>query len=213
VPQVTSPARLLNARVLDISKRRFSELLVGEESDWDGPVILKTDANFHGLPEAGQRRAGALQRLRTRLPWRLTRQLPPSDYPVLPHRKRVPDWVWRREDLIVERFIPEYDGSAYVLRLYVFFGDRGIVYRLRSERPIIKSEGILSFEAAYAEPPPEIAAARQQMGFDFGKFDYVLHEGRPVLLDVNKTPSVAGRSQERMRYLAGGLDRFLADCR
>jgi hypothetical protein len=26
------------------------------------------------------------------------------------------------------------------------------------------------------------------MGFDYGKFDYVMQEGQPVLLDANKTP-------------------------
>jgi hypothetical protein len=51
------------------------------------------------------------------------------------------------------------------------------------------------------------------MKFDYGKFDYVLHEGKPLLLDANKTTSgmtasddpkkIAGR-----RYRAEGLYQY-----
>jgi hypothetical protein len=211
LPAVVPPARLLNRRVLDISKRGFSRLLLQADSPWDGPVIIKTDANFHGLPEASARPPGWLERLRRQLPWRLARQLPARDYPVLPHRDRVPAWVWRRRDLVVERFVPERAGRNYVLRMYLFFGDRGVVYRMEADRPIIKAQGIVGFETTYDEPPPEIAEARRALGFDFGKFDYVLYEGRPVLLDINKTPAVSGKRRERTAYLAGGLDRILAE--
>jgi len=211
VPSVAPAARLLNGRVLDISKRGFSRLLLRPDSPWDGPVIIKTDANFHGVPEASARPPGWLGRLRRQLPWRLARQLPARDYPVLPHRDRVPAWVWRRQDLVVERFIPERSGRNYVLRMYLFFGDRGVVYRMEADRPVIKAQGIVGFETTHDAPPPEIAEARLALGFDFGKFDYVLHEGRPVLLDVNKTPAVSGKRRERTAYLAGGLERLLAE--
>lgn len=209
VPRVEGGARLLNASVLDISKRHFSALLLGPGSDWDGPVILKTNANYHGLPEASAHRPGPIGRLRSRLPWRLARQLPAADYPVLDRRSQVPAWVWRRQDIVVERFLPERDGADYVLRMWLFFGDRGIVYRMVADRPVVKAEGIRSFEAHYGEPPPEIAEARLRLGFDFGKFDYVLHDGRAVLLDVNKTPAISGKSWERTRHLAEGLHHFL----
>ena len=29
---------------------------------------------------------------------------------------------------------------------------------------------------------------RRDLGFDYGKFDYVIHEGRAILLDANSTP-------------------------
>jgi hypothetical protein len=209
VPAVADGARLLNAAVRDISKRHFSSTLLEADSAWDGPVILKTNANYHGLPEASAHRPGPIGRLRSRLPWRLARQLPPADYPVLAHRSKVPGWVWRRQDLVVERFLPERDGDDYVLRMWLFFGDRGIVYRLVADRPVVKADGIRSFEAHYGEPPPEIAEARRQLGFDFGKFDYVLRDGRPLLLDINKTPAISGKSWERTRHLAEGLRGFL----
>ncbi len=209
VPRVTPPARLLNARVLDISKRSFSQLLIDRDSDWDGPVIIKTDANAHGWPEDSAQRPGRLDRLRRRLPWRLARRLPANDYPVLAHRDLVPAWVWQRRDLVVERFIPERDGADYVLRMWLFFGDRDIVYRMVADRPVVKTDGLRHFEAVYGPPPPELAAIRRDLGFDFGKFDYVLHQGRPWLLDINKTPAISGKSRERTRYLAGGLPGLL----
>jgi len=44
--------RVINGSVLDVSKRSFSRILLERESDWSGPVIVKTDANFGGRPEA-----------------------------------------------------------------------------------------------------------------------------------------------------------------
>ena len=37
------------------------------------------------------------------------------------------------------------------------------------------------------EPHQEIVKWREAMKFDYGKFDYVVHDGKAVLLDANKT--------------------------
>jgi hypothetical protein len=48
------------------------------------------------------------------------------------------------------------------------------------------------------------------MKFDYGKFDYVIHEGQVLLLDANKTvgapnlPAIPARMTDR-RYRAEGL--------
>jgi hypothetical protein len=44
-------ARVVNGATVDIGKRTFSENLVSEVDGWDGPVIIKTNANCAGLPE------------------------------------------------------------------------------------------------------------------------------------------------------------------
>ena len=49
--------------------------------------------------------------------------------------------------------------------------------------------------------PDELRALRRQLGFDYGKFDFVMHEGRAVLLDANKTP---GRARNLSAFLAAG---------
>ena len=47
-------------------------------------------------------------------------------------------------------------------------------------------------------------------GFDFGKFDYVIHEGRAIVFDVNKTPSFTGASDSpRLIDLSHGIEDFL----
>ena len=56
---------------------------------------------------------------------------------------------------------------------------------------------------------------RQELGFDYGKFDYVVHDGRPVLLDANKTTGAAGlpltpELVAARRYRAEGLYSFFA---
>ena len=38
------------------------------------------------------------------------------------------------------------------------------------------------------EVHPQIRELREAMGFDYGKFDYVVRDGEAILLDANKTP-------------------------
>ena len=44
---------------------------------------------------------------------------------------------------------------------------------------------------------------------DYGKLDFVLHEGKPVLIDVNKTIGLSGGYRSENELRAGR--RFLAD--
>jgi hypothetical protein len=58
--------------------------------------------------------------------------------------------------------------------------------------------------------PESLRAERERLGFDFGKFDFVYHDGKAILLDANKTPVMA-RSTEitpRLLHLADGLNDF-----
>ncbi|MCA9193995.1 MAG: hypothetical protein KDB03_19625 [Planctomycetales bacterium] len=43
--------RVINGKVLDASRRRFSQLLLSKTDDYAGPVIVKTNANYGGWPE------------------------------------------------------------------------------------------------------------------------------------------------------------------
>ncbi|HEX2882002.1 MAG TPA: hypothetical protein VHO25_20930, partial [Polyangiaceae bacterium] len=48
-----------------------------------------------------------------------------------------------------------------------------------------------------------VLALRKKLGFDMGKFDYVIHEGKPVVFDTNKTvgaqPGTPSPEQQRVR--------------
>ena len=137
--------------------------------------------------------------------------LPPGRYPILPKLSQVPDWVWENTDLIVERFMPEREGSLYCLRGWIFFGRRGYTYRLFSKDNLIKIDNMTGYEFLQ-EPPPELIAFRDAHGFDFGKFDYVVIDGRPILLDINKTPTIStDPDTPRLRYLAEGIDELLGE--
>jgi hypothetical protein len=75
----------------------------------------------------------------------------------------------------------------------------------------VKAENLV--ERIPVEVPEAMRARRAELGFDFGKFDYVRHGERWVLLDANRTPSyprppsAAGAAQ--LDGLARGIDAFL----
>lgn len=210
VPEVRAGQRLWNAAVLDISKRRVSSQLVVPGDGYEGPVILKTDNNSFGGTELALRSSFALCRIRRRLVpwlgWRWARELPRSTYPVLDRRGSVPGWVWQRQDLVVERFRPERVGDEFALRYWLFAGDRDCVIRLVGAEPVLKFKNARRWELLEGVPD-ELRAIRQRFGLDFGKLDYVMVDGQPVLLDVNKTPIVPAALRElpEVLRLAEGL--------
>ena len=188
---------VLNAAVLDISKRRISELLVEPHDGWRGPVIVKTNANMQGLPDARRTR-------RSRATW------PP--YTVFETKHAVPAEVWSDPEWVVERFLPEQDGDDYLLRKWVFLGNRSLFLIDRSADRIVKAGR--GGQAVVAIPVPEaLAARRRELGFDYGKFDYVHAGGRAVLLDANSTPGFSkpsARVNEYAALLADGLVEWIS---
>lgn len=214
LPRTLNGKLLLNGEVLDISKRNFSNLILGPDTDFDGPVIIKTNGNCFELPERTRLEWLLFYKWRqmfaNQTSWRIAHDLP-GTYPVLQHPKDVPAWVWNRNDLVVESFVPEMDGDLYVLRMWLFFGDREYGAKIWCTDPIVKSHNILRYEYIY-EVPHELRDMRKRLSFDFGKFDYVMVNGEPVLLDVNKTPMItssSNRSSPNIINLAQGIHAFL----
>ena len=208
----------INAGTVDISKRCFSQNLVRLEDDYDGPVIVKTDRNAGGIPErVGREESELLGRILNRaqryLPWRLTRWPHPIRYPIYDTPRSVPDFAWRSDHLIVEKFRPERENGNYCLRVWVFFGDRESNRRSVSTNPIVKATDTDRHEAL-PHVPEELRRLRRRLGFDYGKFDYVINDGEPVIFDVNRTPitSMTRNSSFKQKLaadLAKGLRAFL----
>ena len=96
--------------------------------------------------------------------------------------------MWDNDALIVEKMSAERDARGdYWLRVWQFFGNRDICYKIRSHEPVIKGSNAL--ERVYFEGVPEkLRRIRAEFGMDFGKFDYTVVDGEPILFDVNKTP-------------------------
>lgn len=211
--------RVINGRVRDISKRSFSAQQLLADDAYAGPVICKTDLNCGGAPERRKRiealwqdrsLAGRLQLFRLRLARRLgwdQRRL----YQLYPSLAAVPGRIWRDPARVVEKFLPEQDARGYYLRTWLFFGDRETCSRVRSAEAVIKGRGIL--ERTPVAVPEALRAWRERLGFDYGKFDFVMREGEVVLYDVNPTPTVPealrGPMQDNAAHLAGGLTCFL----
>lgn len=208
--------RTVNLRTADISKRVVSRGIVQRGDGYDGPVIVKTNANCGGLKESSERRVTPWGRLldsaRNRLPWSMRSRLNTAEYRVIESVDAVPLSVWRNHDLVVERFEPEIKDGLYCLRTWVFCGDRETSSICYARDPIVKSHTIIGREALDGVPD-EIRVMRRALGFEFGKFDYVLRDGRVVLFDANRTPSLGdfppAQYLPRVRILAEGLESLL----
>ena len=197
---------VLNDKPTDIRKSSFSRHLLAPGNSYAGPVIIKSDLNYAGLPEAVRRRRfplpGWFGRLRHRGAFRS-----PADYQVLGSIREVPPHWFKRKDVVVQRFCPEFEEGLYHIRLYQFLGDRHTCTRLSSPEPIVNDgTGVRSVSI---EVHPEIEKMRRELGFDYGKFDYVIHDGQPLLLDINKTTGAAAKTtpeiQAARRHRAGGI--------
>jgi hypothetical protein len=209
---------VINLRGTDMSKRVVSRNLLQEGDGWSGPVIVKTDANAGGHRERSLTyRApflGLVRRVRDRTGnWQETGVLHTSDYPIYAGACEVPPAVWRNPGLVVERFLPERRADEYVLRQWMFLGDREVGILSFGPEPIVKAANVTSYEAL-DEVPESLRLMRAQWGLDYGKFDYVLHDGEAVLLDANRTPTSGAHPSDagrvRIRHLAEGVSGFLA---
>lgn len=165
----------LNGSVRDIRKSTYSELRIPRGVVYDGRVIVKSELNYSGAPE---RALG----VREKAPEALSSS---RDYRIYNGTHAVPESVWEDPDVIVERFVPEVEDGHYVMRAMLFFGDRATCTKLVSPHAIVRGTSQIRTETV--APHPEMVRIRLEMGFDFGKLDYVLDNGRPILLDANKT--------------------------
>ena len=209
---------VVNGRIRDIRKSATSKNLVRPGDGWSGPVIVKSNQNYGGdserllAPSLLQRRArldGVRRRLLTAV------GLPPivdwRQYRVFERAEDVPPLWFRRRDVVVERFLPELEDGLYHYRMCQFLGGCVRCTRIGSPRPVFKDDDSTRAEAV--EPHPETEAWRREFGLDYGKIDYVVHDGRAVLLDINKTTGATTRVSETLeaerRYQAQGLYAYL----
>ena len=228
---------IMNGSVTDISKRLISTNLVCCDDDYHGPVMVKSNQNCGGVREVRAARMGTLlgrcnqslreeprlagmrslfhgyyQSLRDKLPSIFRTGPSTSDYAIFESTSQVPRVVWENSDLVVERFLPERREGLYCVRSWVFLGDRETNALGYSLHPIVKSSNIVRREMV-AEVPEELRRMRRNLGFDFGKFDYVIVDGQVVLYDANRTPTLGSLSKDQfmpnIQLLAEGIHAFL----
>jgi len=208
--------RVLNGRVTDISKRSFSAQLLQRDDAYEGQVIVKTDANYGGISDRAAGPGGGRMSFATgkvQAPWRRAKFLSPEDYPVFDSLRAVPSGVWLNPRLVVEKFLAEREGDLYCLRSWVFLGKREIARLVRSPHHVVKSRNAVSHDTL-DDVPDELRAWRARLGFDYGKFDYGIVDGKVVLYDVTPTPtagpSITGDTARKiMDALGDGLYDYL----
>jgi hypothetical protein len=201
--------RVVNGAVADISKRHYSTCILGRGDAYDGPVIVKTDANYAGQTEYLIRQLAR----KTGRPDDIPEAPVMTSYPLYGSSKDVPEIAWNTPGIIVERFVPEHDERGFYVRVWTFFGDRERSSRYLGKKAVLKFADYIEREVVPV--PEELREIRARLDFDFGKFDYVRHDGRLHLLDANRTPGGPDKFLETpgvaasMAELAAGIDAFL----
>jgi hypothetical protein len=199
--------RTINFGAADISKRNVSRSLLAKDTSWPGQVIVKSDLNYGGLVEVRRNREAQRRGLPEPYPGAKEKLV----YDIYDNPQAVPPEVWDDPDLVVEKFMPEKGPDGYAMRTWLFLGDEGGCVRHVSAQPVIKSHGVIRSERV--DVPEEMYAERERLGVQYGKFDFVLNEGKPVLLDANKTPGAPDMPRD-MRHrianrLANGMESLL----
>lgn len=208
---------VINAGACSVAKRDISEQGITSAAEWDGPVIVKTQRNHGGLPENTTKHTPRWTRWRRRLVdrgWlglRFADMINPHRYPIFDSAREVPPGVWSNRHLVVEKFVPERDGDFYVLRNVFFLGDQVHCHRMLSRSPNVRT---VSSERIEPLPvPADFESLRARSGLEYGKLDYIQHEGRSILIDATRTPCFSRPAAERRMVaatIAPGLEAMLA---
>lgn len=210
----------INGGALDISKRVVSRDIVSRGDGYDGPVIVKTDRNCGGLKEALLARASGLVRrcvrsVHRRLPWYLRAELGGKAYRVYQSAREVPLAAWYNRALVVEKYLMERHDGFNWLRSWHFFGDRDTMSLRWSTHEIVAVPHLAGTKLIEPDVPEDLRARRRELGFDFGKFDFAIVDGRAVLYDANRTPTNTSLSREALWeqacLLADGLDAMVRE--
>jgi hypothetical protein len=201
--------RVLNGATGDIRKSRYSECRLARGDPWPGRVLIKTEANHGGHVDDRLRRLA--------LDAGETPDVPQGalmdHYYLCESTRHVPDAIWTTPGVIVEKYVAEEDERGNHVRFWTFLGAEERSFRYRAKVPLVRFSDCIDREPIPV--PDEMRAIRARLGFDYGKFDYVKHEGRYYLLDANRTPGApdAFANDPSVRAsldrLAAGIDAFL----
>jgi hypothetical protein len=194
----------LNRGLVDIRKSTYSGLQLTRSSDYGGRVIVKTIRNHGGRPErrlsklAPLRQGPARWRRRRTTQWNRSR----SPYRIYDHLAGVPRHFFADPRYIVERLMTEECDGLFWTRYLNVLGPRVNAYRISGPTPIVT--GVQDVQSI--EVDPSVLEYARRIGLEYGKIDYVVHEGETFILDVNKTTG-AGRPPHNEIFLAGRRNR------
>lgn len=218
IPRSGEAVEVINGQIRDIRKSACLTDLLKPNSDWAGPVIVKSDENHCGIPERlvfeGQWTPEAIA-YRFRRKWAALRGRyvgfdGKERYQVLPSLKDAPDWAFYPGS-VVQPFRPEMKDGRYVLREFYFFGDRHYLNAEVGDTQILTSGK--QIEGSASAVPAELLALRARLKMDYGKIDYAMVDGEAVAFDINKTPAtrtpISPGGWALAAELALGIKRYL----
>ncbi|MGB0498755.1 MAG: hypothetical protein ACPGID_10480 [Rubricella sp.] len=203
--------RCVNGAVASIHRGLYSAARLERDSDWTGPVIVKTVLNHRGLPELnygfGPGVAGRLRRLAARVRSPDYKDDLCPRYRILPALSDVPEEVWSDARLMVERFLPGALGGPIVKHRWDFAMEASLVTRSIYDDPLCGVDSVR--EVGDAGPPPDaLVALREAMALDFGSIDFFETEDGAIPVDVNKTNTVDQSWIEAFPFVA----RHIEEC-
>ena len=209
---------VLNAEVNDIRKSSFSSNLLTVDSHYEGKVIVKSNLNCDGSKEQKllrdkSQRKSLVRRISPAFFYPsvvppVSDENSPKGFWIYEHPRLVPPDYFKNPALVVEKFLPEVESGLYFLQKCHFLGDRMTVTRAGAKDPIVKFYS--STREDSVEPPPEIKRLIKAMKFDYGIFEYVIHQGNISLVDINwcigpGKVSLTPQQKVRYQYLAEGI--------
>ena len=206
----------LNRAVKDVRKSTFIDNTIKPGDKYEGKIIVKSNLNCAGVPE---RRNSSMNALFSSLKRRLDLSEilggmhkpyfnTPSDYIILESSSCVPENWFKNKDIVIQKFLPEMDNGCYCIRNYFFLGNRSTSLLRKGNGPIVNSGSTSSLEPI--DVHPDIVKLRSKLRFDYGKFDYIVHEGVPMLIDINKTTGTSPTPYLPMRSnLAAGIYSYI----
>ena len=197
--------RTVNLGIRNIRKSLISGAALSRGDSWDGPVIVKTELNARGAPEFYHNQVAAMRGKPAPHPQVTVLQ----DYALYDRARDVPQAVWNDPNLLVEKFMPEHDPRGFALRTWCFMGARETCSRCVSAEPVVKGADVIVRELAPV--PDALRERRARLGFDYGKFDFVVHGGQPILFDANFTPTVPQNLSEELSLSAKELAQGLLE--
>ena len=213
-------SRAVNGELTNTSKSAFCQNLVSQPDDYDGSVIVKTELDSGSAGEHAFRpRSGPAAWLRylrgADAGLSKTKKFTRSRYLIYDHPDLVPAKFWGNPHFVIQKFQAEMESEdLFRLRSWYVLGDRDFHVLTVSKKPIVKGHNIIDRWVVDLATPPEMTAMRKAMRVDYGRFDYVIVEGKPVVFDINRTPiSTAGavaKYAPQWEQLAEGIKSFLS---
>lgn len=180
--QASQRGLVWNANAHDIRKTKISSNLLLPDSDWAGRVMVKTDLNYGGRPEATHR-----------LPvgetvWRDAGNPAKREYLVCDSLSKVPRWAWQSPHWVVERFFENQEGASSLWTLTIMGTELELVRFDTISEKVNDRRRYKRWE--FGEVDDELRGIVSNLGFDYGRLDLFRIDGAWELLDANKTPGM-----------------------